>query len=250
MNDDSSQIFSRTFFLTAGECNAEGRMPLTLLTSHIIEVATNHANSLGIGYADLIKIDLAWVLSRVSIEIGSLPGINDAYVLNTWIESTNRLFSERCFTLTDPQGRIYAQARTTWAAICVSTRRPANPGAFGDMMFPANPPVCPVSPARRTPALSDTADSVDYTFMYCDIDFNRHVNTVRYIGLILDRWPLGHYDNNEIARFDIAFHHECHFGETVTLRTSTDDCRVSACVLMLDGYRMVSANIVWREKIL
>lgn len=86
--------------------------------------------------------------------------------------------------------------------------------------------------------------------MYCDIDFNRHVNTVRYIGLILDRWPLGHYDNNEIARFDIAFHHECHFGETVTLRTSTDDGRVSACELMLDGNRMVSANIVWREKIL
>ena len=70
------KIYSKVYFLTAGECDAEGRMPLTLLTSRIIESATCHANSLGIGYADLIKLDLAWVLSRVSIEIDDLPGIN------------------------------------------------------------------------------------------------------------------------------------------------------------------------------
>ena len=248
MNTGNPQIFSQTFFLTAGECNAEGRIPLTLLISRIIEVATNHANSLGIGYATLVKIDLAWVLSRVSVEIASLPGINDTYVLNTWIESTNRLFSERCFTITDSEGRIYVHARTTWAAISISTRRAANPGQLGAVMFPAEPPHCPVATAKRTPALPDTAESGEYTFRYCDIDFNRHVNTVRYIGLILDRWTLDWYDRNEIGRFDIAFHHECHFGETVELRTFTDDDRLSACELLLNGNHMVSANIYWREK--
>ena len=41
------KIYSKEYFLTAGECDAEGRMPLTLLTSRIIESATCHANSLG-----------------------------------------------------------------------------------------------------------------------------------------------------------------------------------------------------------
>lgn len=236
------RIYSQHYFLTAGECDAQGRMPLTLLAARLIEVATNHANSLGIGYARLIELDFAWVLSRMSIEIDSLPGINDTYVLNTWIESTNRLFSERCFSITTPDGHVYAWARTTWAAICISTRQAANPAVLGNILFPENAPECPVAPARRTPVLPDDAASSTYTFRYCDIDFNRHVNTVRYIELIQNHWPLAWYDTNRITRFDVAFHHECHFGETITIRVAHDS---SACELLHEGLRMVTANIKW-----
>ena len=245
---DNVKIFTRKYFLTAGECNAEGYMPLTLLTARIIECATCHANSLGIGYADLIKLDLAWVLSRISIEINSLPKINDTYILNTWIESTNRLFSERCFTLISPDGQIFANARTTWAAISISTRRAANPSVLGDVMFPTDALACPVQPAKRTPELPVNADECLYTFRYCDLDFNRHVNTVRYIDLILDCWDLDWYDSHCIARFDIAFHQECHFGETITVRTATDDSLLTACELLRNGTRVVSSNILWRNK--
>ncbi len=229
MND---QIFAQKYFLTAGECNAEGRMPLTLLTARLIECATKHANSLGVGYADLIKIDLAWVLSRVSIEIDELPGINAEYIVNTWIESTNRMFSERCFSVTDADGHIFAQARTTWAAICITTRRAANPAVLGDVLFPSDPPVCPVAPARRTPPLTADDRVGEYSFRYCDIDFNRHVNTVRYLDVILNGWDLIHYDNYEIARFDVAFHKECHFGDTVAGKFATDDDLQSSCELI------------------
>lgn len=244
---DMADIYSQTYFLTAGECGAEGKMPLTLLVARIIEAATNHANSLGIGYSRLIELDLAWVLSRVSIEIDSLPGINDTYVMNTWIESTNRLFSERCFSVTSPDGRVHASARTTWAAICISTRRAASPAVLGSVLFPSDPPPCPVAPARRTPTLPDDAESSEYTFRYCDIDFNRHVNTVRYVELIQNHWPLDWYDSHSIARFDIAFHHECHFGETVAIRVATDPSLISACELLVENTRMVTANIQWHH---
>ena len=69
--------FIHKFFLTAGECDAEGRMPLTRVAERIIEVATEHANALGIGYAALIKKNLGWVLSRLSIEMKRFPGINE-----------------------------------------------------------------------------------------------------------------------------------------------------------------------------
>lgn len=248
MRDNDKQIFSEQYFLTAGECNAEGWMPLTLLVSRLIETATNHANSLGIGYARLIELDLAWVLSRVSIEIDSLPGINDTYVLNTWIESTNRLFSERCFTITDLDGKVFASARTTWAAICITTRQAANPGVLGEVMFPSNPPVCEVKPAKRTPVILGNAESDTYTFRYCDLDLNRHVNTVRYVALILNHWGLDWYDRYKINRFDIAFHHECHFSETVSVRAVTDESLVSACELSLADRRMVSSNIIWQNR--
>ena len=248
MSDPAPKIYSRQYFLTAGECNAEGDMPLTLLAARIIECATCHANSLGIGYADLIKLDLAWVLSRISIEIISLPKINDTYILNTWIEGTNRLFSERCFSITSPDGKVYAYARSTWAAISISTRRAANPSILGDVMFPTDPPHCPISDTKRTLQIDYTAEERLYTFCYSDLDFNRHVNTVRYINLILDGWDLDWYDNQEIARFDISFRHECHFGETVTVCTKTDTTGFTTCDLLREGNKVLSANILWRKK--
>ena len=243
-----NQIFSQRYFLTAGECNAEGRMPLTLLMARLIECATKHANTLGIGYADLIKMDLAWVLSRVSIEMVELPGINAEYIVNTWIESTNRMFSERCYSVTDTTGRILAQARTTWAAICITTRRAANLAVLGAVLFPESAPECPVTPPRRTPPLSASDTVEKYTFCYCDIDFNRHVNTIRYIDVILNNWGLSHYDSYEIARFDVVFHKECHYGDTVELRVHTDADLQSVCELVHEDSRVLSSNIVWHLK--
>lgn len=239
-------LFTKEYFLTAGECDAIGKMPLPLLVARLIECATCHANALGIGYAKLIELDLAWVLSRVSVEIDSLPGINETYIIDTWIESTNRLFSERCFKLYSPDGHVYAQARTTWASISISTRKAANPGILGDVMFPTEHPDCSVIPAKRTPIIPDGADELTYAFRYCDIDFNRHVNTVRYVDLILDCWPLDWYDNHNIARFDVAFHQECHFGDEVILRTTTDANLQTYCEIDKNTVRMVSSNILWK----
>ena len=56
--------------------HAEGRMPLTLVTERVIEVATEHANALNIGYDALIKKNIGWVLSRLSIEMLRYPRIN------------------------------------------------------------------------------------------------------------------------------------------------------------------------------
>lgn len=248
MTDTHNQVYTERYFLTAGECNAEGWMPLTLLVSRLIEVATNHANSLGIGYARLIELDLAWVLSRVSVEISALPGINESYEVNTWIESTNRLFSERCFSITDNRGNVFASARTTWAAICISTRQAANPAILGEVLFPSNPPVCDVPSAKRTPAITQASKTETYTFRYCDLDFNRHVNTVRYVELILNHWPLQWYDDHKITHFDVAFHHECRFGETVEVRSATVSDQTTACELTLEGRRMVSSNIYWSKR--
>lgn len=244
----SENFYTHRYFLTAGECDAEGRMPVTLLTARLIEVATEHANALGIGYATLIRHNLAWVLSRVSIETSSMPGINETYTVETWIESTNRLFSERCFRLTGSDGRRLADARTTWAAIDIATRRAANPGILGDIMFPANPPQCPVKTARRSSPLPDDAETKSYTFGYTDLDFNRHVNTVRYVSLIIGFWPLDWHDSHEIGRFDIAFHRECHYGEQISLRVSTDSGPISHCELTCGPTCAVSAAIAWRPR--
>ena len=241
--------FSHSYQLTAGESDAEGRMPITLLTERIIQVATEHANSLGIGYDALIKKNIGWVLSRLSIEMLRYPRINERYTLTTWIESYNRHFSERNFAITDCAGNILGHARTVWTAMDFASRTVADLTTLENVAFPIADSPCPIAKTPRFPKLPEDADSETYRFRYKDLDFNRHVNTVRYLVLILNHWSLEHYDHYVPSRFDIVFHRECHYDETVTLRVAEgpEACPGSICeIIKPDGVRAVAARIFWQ----
>ena len=109
--------FSKTYYLAAGECNPQGELPLTLLMTRIIEVATLHANSWGVGYERLIRDNQVWVLSRVAIEMTEYPKVNTNYKLTTWIEDYNRHFSQRNMRIDDENGKPLGYVRTIWMVI-------------------------------------------------------------------------------------------------------------------------------------
>lgn len=241
-------IYSHTYQLTAGEAGPESCMPLALLAGRVIEVATEHANALRIGYEQLIAREIGWVLSRMSIEVLRYPEINEEYTVTTWIESYNRRFSERCFIIKDAGGCAVAYVRTVWAAIDMRSRALADLSEVEPEALPCADIECPVGRVGRIVIVNDAdCERESYTFRYSDLDFNRHVNTVRYLDLILNHWQLGHYDCMAVGRLDIIFSHECYFGDTVELFVANDG-DVSLCELRRGGCRAVAARIKWSQR--
>ena len=213
------RIFTCRYFLTPAECNPQQRMPLTLLINRIIEAATLHANTLGIGYADLVEFNQTWVLSRVAVEMNRYPRVNEHYTVETWVASVNRLFSERDFRFLDADGNLLGWARTVWAVLDTHTRQAADISRMAWLESVALPDRCPVARPGRLRPLTDYEVS-HYRFTYCDIDFNRHVNSSRYIELLLNQWSLEFHDRNRLSRFEIAYLHEAYFDEPVEVRIS------------------------------
>lgn len=213
----SLKEYSKTYFLTAGECNPQGEMPVTLLASRFIEIATLHANELDFGYRRLMETGDVWVLSRLTIEMERLPEINTPYSVSTWVESVNRHFSERNFEVRDADGAVLGYGRSVWMAINIKDRSMASLAALDSLYAVINDKLCPVEKIKRfTPLdIDEHVRSSRYTFRYCDCDFNRHVNTVRYIELFLNQWTMEFFDRHRIKRLDIAFLHEEHFGNEV-----------------------------------
>ncbi len=241
--------YRHDYFLTAGESNAEGQLPLSLLAERVIEASTEHANALGIGYDALIREGMGWVLSRMSIEISRYPKINEHYSLVTWIESYNRRFSERNCMITGDNGEVLGYVRTIWSAMSFKTRTFADLTDFEREAFPIGTRECPISKIPRIAPITDVYSERSYTFKYCDLDFNRHVNTVRYIQLLLNSWPQKHFDKYIAGRFDLLFHSECHYDETVAVRLSRrDDSGRQYCeIIGADNTRAISAGFTWTE---
>ena len=213
------KLFVNDFYLTAAEVNAQEEMPLSRLVTLIIDTATGHANLLGFGYAHMMESNTSWVLSRLSIDIIRMPGVNQSYRLLTWVESVNRIYSERLFELKDTEtGETVAWAHTVWMAIDMDSRRPTDLTCHKALVDVINDrPFGGVKGGKLQP-VHDGAEGYDYRFKVSDIDVNRHVTTRRYIDLITDLWPLEKYMADRVTRFEIAFKHEARYDqESLTL---------------------------------
>ncbi|MDE6072353.1 MAG: hypothetical protein K2G53_07355 [Muribaculaceae bacterium] len=223
---------SQTFFNSANESNPEGELAVNILVSNIIEIATAHANALGIGNPTMAHLDAGWVLSRLTIEMERYPKTNESYTLRTWVENWNRHFSTRDFSIEDEQGNVIGYARSVWMVLNMKTHENFGlshlmlpDGAVSDYPCPIAPQgrhteIYPIdTPADEVPAkaLRASAPAVEYTFKYNDIDFYRHVNTVRYVTILLNQYSLQDFDRKFLHRMELSFLHEGNFGDTVTV---------------------------------
>lgn len=215
--------YTHKYFLTAGECNAQKEMSISLLAQRVIEVATEHANILGVGYADLVKENHGWVLSRLTFEMKRFPSLNEEYSLTTWIEGFNRLYSERNMEVQGGNGETIGYVRTIWVAIDFETRKPVDLSTISWLAATISDRPCPIEKQGRMRPVTEHDTLIPHRFKYCDIDFNRHVNSVKYIDLILNQWDLDHYDNNSISRFEIMYQREAHYGDEVNVVIRTVD---------------------------
>lgn len=227
---------TQKFFLSAGETNAEQELSLPLLLSKVIDIATAHANSLGIGNPHMADRGCGWVLSRIALEMRQYPLVNEDYSLTTWIESYNRHFSERIIEIRDKDDVAIGWARTIWMVLDTTTRESVglshlqiDPGIVLPGLCPISKqgkhvPVYPEDYSGELPrgAVKANFDPFFYQFKYCDLDYYRHVNTVRYVQLLLNRFSLEDMDKTQVERMEMAFMHESRYGQTVSVLRSDD----------------------------
>lgn len=235
-------IISETFFLSAGETNAEKEMALTVLVSKFIDIATLHANSLHIGNPDMADKKAGWVLARLDISMKSLPLVNESYTISTWIEGFNRHFSTRCFEVTAADGTVHGQARSVWVVIDTFTHSNIGISHFSlpdelilgkSVNVPDRsrhiPKICQdVTDHEEKNCLRATVPPLEHTFLYCDLDYYRHVNTVRYVALLLNQFSLDFHDHHRIKGLELSFLHEAVYGKQNLLYRSDDTHNLSS----------------------
>lgn len=215
-------ILKREFMIKPSECNAQQQLPLTLLVAQMIDLATDHANELGIGFLNLEPKGLGWVLSRLSVEMRKWPKNGEKYILSTWIESYNTHFSDRCFSVCDESGDAIGYGRTVWMIIDLNSHKSVGTAntVMPSEMIPAFD--CPIPKwSKHRPFVPEK--EVEYTFKYTDLDYYRHVNTIRYISLLLNQFSLDDFDNHFLSRFDIAFAHEAKYGEIALIKSIDEE---------------------------
>lgn len=209
-----NKIGSYQFVAEPFHVDFNGKLTLGVLGNHLLNSAGFHSSERGFGIADLNEEQYTWVLSRLAIELDDMPNQYEKFTVDTWVENVYRLFTDRNFALINKDGETIGYARSVWAMISMSTRKPADllnmhGGSITDYI--SNRP-CPIEKPSRIKVSSSEVASL-MTARYSDIDINGHVNSVRYIEHILDLFPIEYYKVMHIQRFEIAYITESHYGD-------------------------------------
>ena len=75
----------------------------------ILRCASLHAGNHGFGYSEMIASKQVWVLSRLVIEMDSLPKTNEEFSIKTWVDRVYRQFTDRHFSVLRPDGSAYGR---------------------------------------------------------------------------------------------------------------------------------------------
>ena len=216
------------------------------LGNSILNTAGVDAHSKGFGVDVLQSDNHSWVLSRMAMEFDRRPKQYTDYTVSTWINEYGRVLSTRNFTLCDADGAEFGRAVTQWAMLDLENRTAVDLSHVGDTHAEAivHAP-SPTEKPRKIRAVTPTLHA-EHRVVYSDIDFNRHVNTMRYIEMMCDLLPLELLTREAPIRLDIHFLHESRYGQTLTIGCEQRENEALFEISTDDGTVAVRACMAWK----
>ncbi len=191
----------------------------------LLQCASAHAGAHGFGYQQMIALRRAWVLSRLVIEMDAMPRTGEKFSVSTWVDKVYRQFTDRHFSVTRTDGTPYGHATSIWALIDTESRQPADlehlpGGGFTSALVPDMP--SPIAGLGRIRLKAPETVAV-HRAAFTDLDINGHVNSIRYIEMLLDRFPADELKARPVRRVEMAYCAETYCGETLDICHEIDN---------------------------
>ena len=239
------------FRVRSFETDPLGRLQVPILCKLLQEAASAHAAILGVAVETLIESGVAWVLSRLHLDMQRWPTSDEEIIIETWPEAANRLFTERRFEVFGASDSSIGTASSLWLILDLERRRPVRLHAhvierLGELGLGSEP--------RRFRDLV-TPDPVDreltFTVRRSDLDSAEHVNNTSYVEWAIEAVPDVVWSEKDLAELEIQFVSECHQGQTVLSRSQQvergDDIEVRHQLTRHeDGAEVAHARTVWQ----
>jgi len=203
-----------------GSIDKSDKLTLDAVFKFFQEAAICHAENLGVGREDMARTKQGWILSRITVLVDKRPNYWETITVKSWPRGFEKLFAIRDYQITDSNGSAVVSARSGWLIVDIEKRRPLRPQAVMDVL-PQNEGFNALSQdACAITGLAERNDlqkKAERKALYTDVDYNGHVNNVRYIEWIEDTLDLQLLEKSQKMRIDINYLNEILSGETVEI---------------------------------
>lgn len=210
-------VWQETCPIRFGLIDRSDRLTLDAVFHLFQDAAISHADNLGVGREDMARSRHVWILSRMSVRIDRRPRYGETITVRSWPRGAEKLFALRDYDIRDASDTPLVLARSGWLIVDMEKRRPLRPQSVMDTM-PRNDGLdaLPAGAAglEERPGLQKTGER---KAVYTDLDYNGHVNNVRYIQWMEDVLDPALLEQAGRMRLDINYLNEILPGEIIEL---------------------------------
>ena len=176
------------------------------------DVASIHAEEIGVGYEKMVQNNLFWVLSRVKFDILKMPKINQIVEVETWPHIKGRIDFDRDVRILSEDGEVLIIGTSKWCVIDATSRtlqRTDNINYEGEYCLDVNYEgsfmkiICPKE---------NLIKQFSYNVKFSDLDNNKHMNNTNYANLVLNSIV-----NKNISHFEINYLRECKINDNIDI---------------------------------
>lgn len=193
------------------EADTTGNLSVHGIINYMQDCSTFQSEAIGVGMRRLQEKKRAWLLAGWDIVIERPASVGAHIKISTWSCGFRSIYGDRCFTIEDVGGNVYAKASSLWVYIDTERRHPVKIddeelGAYiigGEM---------PVEPAQRKLPVPDKLDKLEpFKIRKEHLDTNGHVNNAWHITISADYLP----ENFDISRIRAVYQREIVCGSMV-----------------------------------
>lgn len=168
-------------------CDALGRIKPSAYFDIFQNAASLHADKLGVGYDELIKRDIVWMLVRCRYDVIKDPVFEQEAAIKTYPLPPRGIEFDREYLITDLSGGTLVSGVSKWCLCNYKTRKLV---ACRDVKYNNAEYVENRQYENGLKKISDFPADDFKTFVsrtyFTDLDHNGHVNNTRYLDFILN----------------------------------------------------------------
>ena len=196
-------------------CDANGFLAFDETLNLFMNIATDHAAALGVGWADLRPRDLFWLTVKTRAVFEARPKMDEIVTVSTWLEPPTRLRGDRSYELRQGE-KVLVRGKTEWAALNTATRKlvPLS-DVYPEGLSFDRPSACPEGFTRIKDRFEEADKYAEYSVRSTDIDIGGHMNNVRYVRALLGTFTNAELREWKPKSFNVVFRNSVYEGDAL-----------------------------------
>ena len=196
------------------ESDSTEKMLPTTAMNYFQEASTNQGNQLGVGGNYLKANNLAWFLVKYVIQFNDYPRYQDEVTVTTRATGMDKFCATRRFTIEDAVGAAKVVADTQWLLINRDTEKmeriDEHPEMDAYQCFEKGQPIF-----KKIAKINRIDLEKSFSVRFLDIDFNKHVNHVKYLAWAIEVLPLEVVKSKVLSEAKMVYKAQCFYGDQV-----------------------------------
>lgn len=215
-------MFKKVFRISNNDVDTKFELKVSAIFRLFQDVAMLATKDAKVDSMSLSERNIDWVITRMNVEIKRLPKCDDEITVCTYPGKDMAMLYPRYFFIIDSKGEVIIRSSSIWALIDNNTRR-----VIVDRDVISKLPEEKYDDQLPLPEKISLPDDNRFiekrTIHYSDLDFNSHMNNVRYIELLTDTHDSTFYKNHHIKSINLNYMKEIKEKEAVEIFTDASN---------------------------